>query len=824
MLRFFVFLALATPSLAQETPASTAASTPAPAPAPAAPPIEAPAVVEAPPAPGELTEVDGWKIVTYRGGKRLPDGRPAMEACGWERDIVVERIGSAAKAGSDLKRAVLVVACEKDATGALVAAKPSVRLMEADNANKPVTDDDIRAVIKRHEKAIERCQKRDPAGRGLLNVKWLVMPDGTTNNVIALMGTMKSAGVRECVIAEIKQWRFPKHAVTEGVPVDFAFGFDGPDSAIGKEPGPPVCKAGEKPKSKKELADGEVACIAQDARACAQGEKPLKPEQLAPGQLACVEMDSDRGVPFLKGELTRFGDVQLTNVRSSFGIGIGVATIDNVYYAQIRPDLNVYYGPFALGLGAPLRFEVADLSSIDITNPNTVQDDVFANAGQFRVEDWDQVEDFLRPIKYLTWGKKEESIYASLNRMHALTLGHGQLVRRYTPNVDIDEDRLMAAVDGYNDYGGVELMAGPFPVPRIIGGLGFIKPLSFFGADDLISKSWSVGATYAVDLNTPTALDFRLNPADQRVQLVVDETNQLVWPQRPNPTGDMVHGVGIDTEVKVLKIDFIDIKTYGDYSHLFFPADSSPAQAFEAFSGGGFTLGGLVRMSFGETPVRDIKDETDDVKEGRAPREMKAGHALRFRLEGRTFAPTYLPSYFNTLYEIDRFQYGVTDRNSRATLPTKIGFLASQSAEPWRAGFYTELSYAWVDAFGITAVYEDAAALGDGGPVRARNIALHAETGGLGFLQLFATYHYRTFDNFGGIFSFNTDNEILYAGGRLEILPILFINIAAQRSFRVGFKEDDLAFQTDAKGNRFSSIGFENVWSGTADVELGWQF
>ena len=203
---------------------------------------------------------------------------------------------------------------------------------------------------------------------------------------------------------------------------------------------------------------------------------------------------------------------------------------------------------------------------------------------------------------------------------------------------------------------------------------------------------------------------------------------------------------------------------------------------------------------------------------------MKAGHALRFRLEGRTFAPTYLPSYFNTLYEIDRFQYGVTDRNSRATLPTKIGFLASQSAEPWRAGFYTELSYAWVDAFGITAVYEDAAALGDGGPVRARNIALHAETGGLGFLQLFATYHYRTFDNFGGIFSFNTDNEILYAGGRLEILPILFINIAAQRSFRVGFKEDDLAFQTDAKGNRFSSIGFENVWSGTADVELGWQF
>lgn len=824
--------ALAPPALAQGAPpappateAPPAAPVPAPAPAPASAP---PADVETPPGPGDITEVDGWRIVTYRGSKKLPDGRPALEACGWERDVVVERIGAGTmgKTGSDLKRGVLVVACAKDASGAVIPAKPTIRLMDVDAAAKPITDADIRAVIKRHERSIEACQKRDRGARGLLNVRWLVMPDGSTNEVIALMGTLKSAGVRECVIAEIKTWKFPTHAVTGGVPVDFAFGFDGPDSVLAKEdPGPPVCKPGEKPKAKKELAEGEVACVEKAARACAQGEKPLKPEQLAPGQRACVEMASDRGVPFLKGELTRFGDVQLTNVRSSFGVGIGVAAIDNVYYAQLRPDLNVYYGPFALGLGAPLRFEVANFSGVDPTQgAAAVQEQIFGNAGRFRVEDWDQVEDFLRPIKYLTWGKKEENIYASLNRMHSLTIGHGQLVRRYTPNVDIDEDRLMAAVDGYNDFGGVELMAGPFPVPRIAGGLGFIKPLSFFNPEDILSKSWSVGATYVLDLNTPTRLDSRLNPADQRLQVVVDETNQLVWPQRPNPVGDMVHGVGIDTEVKVLKLDFIDIKTYADYSHLFFPADSSAVGAWDAFSGGGFTLGGLIRMSFGQTPVRDIKDETEEVKAGRAPREMKAGHAVRFRLEGRTFAPTYLPSYFNTLYEIDRFQYGVADRDLRATLPTKIGFLASQVNEPWRAGVYTELSYAWVDAFGITAVYEDATALGSGGPVRARNVALHAETGGLGFLQLFATYHYRTFEDFGGMFSFKTDNEILYAGGRLEILPILFINVAAQRSFRVGFGDDDLEFQKDARGNRFSSIGFENVWAGTADVELGWQF
>ena len=97
--------------------------------------------------------------------------------------------------------------------------------------------------------------------------------------------------MRDCVVAEIKQWRFTKHAVAAGVPVDFAFGFDGPDSAVGKEPGAPECKAGEKPKPKKELAEGEVGCVEKAARACAQGEKPLRPDQLGPGQLAKSNAD-----------------------------------------------------------------------------------------------------------------------------------------------------------------------------------------------------------------------------------------------------------------------------------------------------------------------------------------------------------------------------------------------------------------------------------------------------------------------------------------------------------------------------------------------------
>ena len=49
------------------------------------------------------------------------------------------------------------------------------------------------------------------------------------------------------------------------------------------------------------------------------------------------------------------GDVVLVNERTSFGVGLGVNAIDGVYFAVIRPDVNLQFGKFELGLGAPLE-------------------------------------------------------------------------------------------------------------------------------------------------------------------------------------------------------------------------------------------------------------------------------------------------------------------------------------------------------------------------------------------------------------------------------------------------------------------------------------
>ncbi|MDP2344310.1 MAG: hypothetical protein Q8O67_25345 [Deltaproteobacteria bacterium] len=823
------------------------------------PPTTPPPTTTPPPAPtstpalNEPRTIDGWTLVEVRSGRRAPDGTPTGDACGYERDIVVERV---LEGRNHMTPAVLVVPCAKGVDGLPTPGKPSLKLpaayagpakpsMTAAAADIEVgvtgalDQNDVVAVVLAHRAEVDACHA---AGKGgTLVTRIVVNAAGVAAEAAGMSGPLKGSAVDKCVAKAVKTWGFTQPS--DGRPAVVSLGLTYSDKAgalaAAGAPSSRTCGPGEKPKKAEELKSGETACVpppkVKKARACAHGEVPKAAEDLREGELACKPEASERGVPFLKGELTHLGDIRLVNVRTSFGVGIGLNVIDSVYFAVLRPDLNLRFGDFGLGIGAPLQFEIANLGKIDFVNGNPV-DDIFGNAGRFRTQDWDQVEDFLKPLRYLTYGKKEDHLYIDLNRVHATTIGHGQLVRRYAPNIDIDEDNLFAQVDGYGDYGGVEVMAGPFPLPRLVGGLVFVKPMGivqgFQDSDpdagsylDTLADSWSIGASYVTDLNTPTGLEGRFNPADQRFQLAVDASNQLVWRNKANPIGDVVQGIGFDTEVKVLKVDNVDIKVYGDYSHLFFPADSSSAEAFQAFDGGGATVGGLLRASLGTKPVRHIDDEDEETKAGHKPREKKAAHAFRVRLEGRTFAPTYLPSYWNTMYEIDRFQFGFSD--NRSLLPTKIGYLASQQESALRVGYFVEASYEWVDAVGITAAFEDAYPLGDvDDPVRAKNFALHVESQGLGWLQLFASYHYRNFDtaDFPRMFSFATDNELLFAGARLQVLPIMFVNIQAQRSFRLGFAEDDTPGQLDNKGQRFSSVGLENVWAGGFDVELGWQF
>ena len=244
------------------------------------------------------------------------------------------------------------------------------------------------------------------------------------------------------------------------------------------------------------------------------------------------------------------------------------------------------------------------------------------------------MSDFLRPLRYFTWGRKEDNFYIDINRVHAVTVGHGQLLRNYMPNLDIDEDRLFLTADAYGDFGGIEMLIGALPIPDQIGVLGFIKPLSFF-SDDPQLQSLSLGLSYVSDLNAPPLLETveqqtfdHDTEAGKGIRYAVNDQGNFLWDRVA------VHGVGIDGEYKVYKKGPVDIKVYADYSRLFFP--SYERLNIEAFDGGGFTAGALFRLSYGarlsELPHALFSNEVD---QNLRPHIM-ANHAFRIRAEART--------------------------------------------------------------------------------------------------------------------------------------------------------------------------------------------
>ena len=571
-------------------------------------------------------------------------------------------------------------------------------------------------------------------------------------------------------------------------------------------------------------ADSEDASAAEREAPAAPAEQvasePLEAAEETEAEVVEVEVVEDqvsstqvKKALFRKGELTDYGTTQILPRRDFAGLGFGVSELDGYRYLVLTPDFNLIRGRLALGLGFPLRFETEDLIS-----------DGGSASFQLRAQDWDEITDLLRPLRYFTWGRKEDNFYVDVNRVHAATIGHGQLLRNFIPNLDIDEDRLYFSADAYGQYGGFEFLAGSLPLPQHFGVLGFIKPLSFFTEDKQL-QSLSIGLSYVGDLNAPTQLDTvshaitHETDEEQNVRYAVNGQGNFLW--EPGA----VHGVGIDGEFKVYKNGPLDIKVYADYSHLFFPAYEP--MGIEAFGDGGFTLGALFRISQGARLGTNTGALFKGVIDDNIQASIMANHAFRIRVEGKTFGPRFLPSYFNSVYTIQKLQMGFSEASSR--LPTKLAYLANPEDNAQRVGGYLELSYRWLDNLGLTAIYEDAVSTATGATVEAgRQLVLHAESQTATWAQMYVTYHYFTFEDVGKVFQSQTDNELLFGGVRMQILPFLFLNAMTQRTFRVQFTDEDLLHRrslTDGGEQLgYTSLGLKNVWNHTIEAQLGWQF
>jgi len=156
---------------------------------------------------------------------------------------------------------------------------------------------------------------------------------------------------------------------------------------------------------------------------------------------------------------------------------------------------------------------------------------------------------------------------------------------------------------------------------------------------------------------------------------------------------------------KVIKTDAVDIKPYVDYSQIF-------------GGDGGLTVGALGRSTWA------------------AARECVSGGA-----RGAVPGSHYVPGYFDTFYEIERYQYRNTGTNGFGQIlyDPKSTYVLQHG---WAiARVLCEASYGIQGKIGLTLAVEAAA----NSPT---NFVAHLEIPWLDFLQIFGSYYKRGLTGF----------------------------------------------------------------------------
>ena len=195
---------------------------------------------------------------------------------------------------------------------------------------------------------------------------------------------------------------------------------------------------------------------------------------------------------FIKGNLIHVGTRKMLSRYDHIGISTGPALIGRDVLLNVDPGFAYYGDMFAVAMHVPMRL-------LAIGN---LGDE--AEFGEMRVrrEDWDEVSDFGKIVRFFSIGRKEDNFYLTLNSLRPATIGHGQVLDKYQPNIDVDRSMLGLIFDAYNDYGGFQFQMNdvmwfdPENVNKVIGGLGFLKPLSLFSDHWFATSFFGRGRVY----------------------------------------------------------------------------------------------------------------------------------------------------------------------------------------------------------------------------------------------------------------------------------------------------------------------------------------
>lgn len=445
--------------------------------------------------------------------------------------------------------------------------------------------------------------------------------------------------------------------------------------------------------------------------------------------------------------------------QQSVGAGIGVTQIDGDYFLQLVLKTELNLGPVGLGLQVPLNLRVP---------PKKAEHDYY---GVIRRQDWDEKSEYLKVIRYVRLGHKRDDFYLRVGEL-AADLGHGTIVNGYLNNLDVNTFRVGSAFDINTEYGGIETLIsdlGAFydsnnPRSRVIGTRLYFKPMALVDPSGWLNI-FAVGVSLVSDLNAPAI--YKTEP-DR-----VDGQTGAVVPGRPlvkdgayvveRTTPASVYGV--DLEAQLLHDPIIDLVPYSDLN-------------FIDQAGCGWHLGVLATL------------------------KMPIGFSLSIpiRLEYRRFASNYLPTYFDTFYEIERFSYRFA-----STLTPKVVAVRRLPSGKGINGFYGDLAFDFMGLVQLGAAYE---AYEGSYP----NMQVFARVPAFEVVQFKAYYARTQIEGTNDIFKF--DNRSMgVVEGRYELVSYTYL---------VGRLTQQWALNTNPSSKHYGEYEGQRDWQ--VGIELAFNF
>ena len=317
---------------------------------------------------------------------------------------------------------------------------------------------------------------------------------------------------------------------------------------------------------------------------------------------------------------------------------------------------SIFQGKPYLLLNAATQFELWQTLGVGIDGYIRIGSD-----GKLRKEDFDDWYDAIRWISYIRIGHPGEDLYARIGGLNNVSLGHGTIVDNYSNNSSYDDRRvgLIGRID-MGLFGGDAFTSDVLVNKSLIAGRGFIRP---FQATPLLGSSWffkniEFGGTASYDFD-PNAVRIVPNhyPYDTVYHVPTSDNktrDSIVILKDSAQIASPLTVYGVDASVMVWKSDDIEGRVYGDYVDII-------------HFNHGFVFGARTSFLLDSTTFVDL------------------------RLERYLFKNHFLPNYYNSFYERERFNDDI-DTLSYITKATRLADTSSGDGNGFKFGSFFNFS------------------------------------------------------------------------------------------------------------------------------------